>query len=420
MDFKKILFSFTVLLWSIVALAQHQGTIISGIVEDGKSKAPLEFANIQLLNTADSAVINATATDRKGKFSLENVNNGNYVLLCTFIGYEKVKTPLTVANQQRINAGTILISSLSQSMNEVVVTSKKSLLNTSIDRKIYNVGQDIMAQSGSASDILKNVPSVEVDIDGGVSLRGSSEVMILINGKPSPLMGKSRAEVLQQLPANSIERIEVITNPSARFRPDGTAGIINIVMKKNTKGGWNGTLVGNAGNANRYNGSANLNYRTEKLNLFGTYSIRKDSRRRINNINREELDTFGNTTLFYTEQNVSPAKPLSHIVSAGSEYKIDEHNSIGISGNYSHRNQIKNDVANKFYYNNNHILTQQYDRLRYDPEYEIEKDATVFWQHNFKKEDHEIRFEYNKAVSDEQENNHYTNKYIFPTAAFYI
>src|ERR1035437_9074763 len=248
MDFKKIIFSFTVLLWSIVALAQHQGTIISGIVEDGKSKALLEFANVQLLNAADSAVINATATDRKGKFSLENVNNGNYVLLCTFIGYEKVKTPLTVANQQRINAGTILISSLSQSMNEVVVTSKKSLLNTSIDRKIYNVGQDIMAQSGSASDILKNVPSVEVDIDGGVSLRGSSEVMILINGKPSPLMGKSRAEVLQQLPANSIERIEVITNPSARFRPDGTAGIINIVMKKNTKGGWNGTLVANAGN----------------------------------------------------------------------------------------------------------------------------------------------------------------------------
>lgn len=417
MDIKKIFFSFIAVLFSITAFSQNQGTIISGVVQDGRSKIPLEFANVQLLNAADSAVIKATAADKKGKFSLENVNNGNYVLLCTFIGYEKVKTPLTVTNQQRINAGTILISSFSQSMNEVVVTSKKSLLNTSIDRKIYNVGQDIMAQSGSASDILKNIPSVEVDIDGGVSLRGSSEVMILINGKPSPLMGKSRAEVLQQLPANSIERIEVITNPSARFRPDGTAGIINIVMKKNTKSGWNGTLVGNAGNNNRYNGSVNLNYRTEKLNLFGTYSIRKDSRRRVNTINREELDTFGSTTLFYTEQNVSPAKPLSHIVSAGSEYKIDEHNSIGISGNYSHRDLTKNDIANKFYYNNNHILTQQYDRLRYDPEYEIEKDATMFWQHNFKKEDHEIRFEYNKAVSDELEDNHFTNKYIFPAAA---
>ena len=417
MDFKKILFSVAVLFWSIFAFAQQQGTIISGIVQDGRYKAPLEFANVQLLNAADSAVIKATATDKRGKFNLENVSNGNYVLLCTFIGYEKVKTQLTVSNQQKINAGTILISSLSTSLNEVVVTSKKSLLNTSIDRKIYNVGQDIMAQSGSASDILKNVPSVEVDIDGGVSLRGSSEVMILINGKPSPLMGKSRAEVLQQLPANSIERIEVITNPSARFRPDGTAGIINLVMKKNTMGGWNGTLLGNAGNNNRYNGSVNLNYRTEKLNLFGTYSIRKDSRRRVNNIKREELDGLGNTTLFYTEQNVSPAKPLSHIVSAGSEYKIDEHNSIGLSGNYSNRDLTKNDIANKFYYNSNHILTQQYDRLRYDPEYEIEKDATIFWQHNFKKEDHEIRFEYNKAVSDELEDNHFTNKNNFPAAA---
>ncbi|MDB5223137.1 MAG: hypothetical protein JWN83_1804 [Chitinophagaceae bacterium] len=417
MHLKKILTSFSILLLSAITFAQGPGAIISGVVQDGNSKAPLEFANVQLLNAADSSVIKATATDKKGKFTLDNINNGNYVLLCTFIGYEKIKTPVTVANQQRINAGTILISSLSTSMHEVVVTSKKSLLNTSIDRKIYNVGQDIMAQSGSASDILKNVPSVEVDIDGGVSLRGSSEVMILINGKPSPLMGKSRAEVLQQLPANSIDRIEVITNPSARFRPDGTAGIINIVMKKNIKGGWNGTLVGNAGNNNRYNGSANLNFRTEKLSLFGTYSIRQDSRRRVNSIERQELDSFGNTTLFYTEHNVSPAKPLSHIVSAGSEYKINEHNSIGLSGNYSHRVLTKNDVANKFYYDKNHILTQQYDRLRYDPEYEIEKDATAFWQHNFKKEDHEIRFEYNKAVSDELEDNHYTNKYSFPAVA---
>ncbi|MBA3675108.1 MAG: TonB-dependent receptor [Chitinophagaceae bacterium] len=414
MIFKRIFFGGFVFLLSAIAYAQQPGAIISGIVQDEKFKTPLEFASVQLLSAADSSTIKAAVTDKKGKFSIENINNGNYVLLCTFIGYNKVKTPLTVANSQRINAGIIAISSLPKSMDEVVVTSKKSLLNTSIDRKIYNVGQDIMATSGSASDILKNIPSVEVDIDGGVSLRGSSDVMILINGKPSPLMGKSRAEVLQQLPANSIERIEVITNPSSKFKPDGTAGIINIVMKKNTKAGLNGTLIGNIGNSNRYNGSVHMNYKAEKLNLFGSYSIRKDSRRRINDINREELDGFGNTTLFYTGLSVSPFKPLSHIVSAGTEYEINDHNSIGISANYSNRDLTRRDVVNNFYYNKSYILIQQYDRFRYAPETEIEKDATMFWQHNFKKEDEEIRFELNISRADEEEDNRYTNVYSFP------
>ena len=417
MYLKRIFSTLAILLLSFASIAQQKGAVIVGVVVEDKVKAPLEFATVQLLSAQDSTVQKSTTTDKKGRFTLDNIGNGNYILLCTFIGYQKSVTPLTLYNQQRINAGTVVISSLSTNLNEVKVTSKRSLLNTSIDRKIYNVGQDLMAQSGSAADVLKNVPSVEVDIDGGVSLRGSTEVMILINGKPSPLMGKSRAEVLQQLPSNTIERIEVITNPSARFRPDGTAGIINIVMKKNAKGGWNGTVVGNVGNNNRYNGSANLNYKTGKVNAFGTYSIRKDSRRRVNTTDRQELDGLGGTTLFYSGQNLSPAKPFSHIASAGMEYKINEQNSVGISANFSHRDQIKNDITNNIYFNSNHVVTQQYDRLRYDPEYEIEKDATVFWQHNFAKEDHDLRVEYNKAVSDEQEDNHFTNKYYVPATS---
>ncbi|HUS03128.1 MAG TPA: TonB-dependent receptor [Chitinophagaceae bacterium] len=416
MFYRRICFLIALLFCSAAVFAQSKAEI-SGTVTDGVSNSPIEFANVQLLKAADSSIIKATASDKKGKFTLDNIAEGNYVLLCTFISYNKVKLPITIKpGEKKLNTGIIKISSLSQTMNEVIVTTKKSILNTSIDRKIYNVGQDIMAQSGSAADILKNVPSVEVDIDGGVTLRGSPEVMILIDGKPSPLMGKTRAEVLQQLPANSIERIEVITNPSARFKPDGTAGIINIVMKKNLKSGWNGTLTGNAGNNKRYNGNVNLNYKTAKINVFGSYGIRQDSRQRLNIIDREEIDSAGHTVLFYNEQNASPARPLSHLFSAGTEYNLDEHNSIGISGNHSHRDQTKNDVANKYYYSPNHILTRQYDRLRYDPEYEIESDATVFWQHNFKKEDHEIRFEYNRSWQDELEDNNFTNKYTVPIA----
>ena len=392
---------------------QAGGSIITGMVLEKTSKEAIEFATVQLLHPVDSIVINTVVTDRKGKFILENIASGIYKLSCSFIGYEKIIMEVTV-DQKKENVGTVEIGMLQKNMSEVVVTSRKSLLNTSIDRKVYNVTQDIMAQSGSASDVLKNIPSVEVNIDGGVSLRGSENVMILINGRPSPLMGKTRAEVLQQLPANSIERIEVITNPSARYRPDGTSGIINIVMKKNTRAGWNGSVIVNAGNRERSNGNINLNYKPGKLNIFGNYSIRQDSRVRWNNINREYFDSTGKTNSYFSENNRSAARPLSNMATLGADYELDEHNSIGISGNYHYRKQVKYDVAKKFYYSKNYLLTGNFDRLRYDPEIEKEKDATVYWQHNFPTEDHELRFEFNASASDEVEDNHYTNKYHFP------
>ncbi|MBK8606593.1 MAG: TonB-dependent receptor [Chitinophagaceae bacterium] len=227
---RKLLF-ITALTFLSVSLFGQAVNSISGVIQDKTSKQPIEFATVQLLQLPDSSIIKTTVTDKKGKFTIEDIELGNYIVSYTFIGYSQTMLPVTV-DQKKETLGQIELEVLSKSLSEVTVTGRKSLLNTSIDRKVYNVSQDIMAQSGVASDILKNIPSVEVDIDGAVNLRGSSDVMILINGRPSPLMGRSRAEVLQQLPANSIERIEVITNPSARFKPDGTSGIINIVLKK--------------------------------------------------------------------------------------------------------------------------------------------------------------------------------------------
>ncbi len=199
---------------------------ITGIVVDKTSKANIEFANVQLLSMSDTSVVKSTVTGKQGKFSINGFVAGKYVLQSSFIGYEKNRLAITVSKNQKLNVGLIELAFVSGTTKEVTVTTKRSMLNTGIDRKVYDVSQDIMAQSGAASDILRNIPSVEVDIEGNLSLRGSGDVMILINGRPSPLMGKTRAEVLQQLPANSIERIEVITNPSARYRPDGTSGII--------------------------------------------------------------------------------------------------------------------------------------------------------------------------------------------------
>ncbi len=403
--------------FNINALYAQQGkATISGTVIDKTSGQPIEFVSVALLNKNDSITVRGVITDKKGKFSLENIQPGNYTVRYTYIGYNSTyaqKVTIT-SGQKDLNLGNIELSSEAKKLNEVVVTSAKTALNTSIDRKVYNVDQDIMSRSGAASDILKNIPSVEVDIDGQVSLRGSSNVMILINGKLSPLMGKTRAEVLQSLPANTIERIEVITNPSARYRPDGTSGIINIVLKKNTKLGWNGTVTGNAGNMDRYNGTLSLNYNPGKINLFGSYSIKQDNRNRTNKINRTYFDSAGKASSYYNETGTSKQRPVSQVVNMGADFNLNEYNSFGISGNYFSRKQTKHDVLNKFTYDDQYIFTENYDRFRYDPEFEKQTNVTAFFEHKFKKEDHELRFEFNNAVSNEAEDNHYWNVYNLP------
>ena len=416
MNLVKSLTAAFLLLLNINGFSQQAKSTLFGVITDKDSKSPIELANIELLNASDSTVIAGAITDTKGKFSIEQVKTGNYLLRYSFIGYERSLMAVTITGKPRINLGTIELSILSKPMNSVTVTATRSLLNTSIDRKSYDVTKDIMAQSGTASDVLKNIPSVEVDIEGNVSLRGSGDVMILINGRTSPLLGKlNKAEVLQQFPANTIERIEVITNPSARYKPDGTSGIINIVLKKSVKGGWNGSVTANAGNLDRYNGSATLNYKPGKLNIFGNYGIRQDSRKRINEVTRESFDaTTFKTSGYYTETGVSYARPLTHLATLGATYSPNKSNSFGISGNYSNRDQVKNDVNNKFFYDKNHAVITNLDRLRYDPENEKEKDATVFWEHNFPGEDHTLRIEFNVASSIEGEDNHYQNTYRFP------
>ena len=248
---------------------------VTGTVIEKSSQKPIEFATVELIQLPDSSFVKATATDKKGRFIIEQLQPGNYFIRSSFIGYGNfLSGAFTLSSTSKHSVGELELFPETNALTNVTVTGTRSQLNTSIDRKIYNVEQDIMSRSGTASDILRNIPSIEVDVEGNVALRGSGDVMILINGKPNPLMGRTRAEVLQNLPANSIERIEVITNPSARYRPDGTSGIINIVLKKNVRNGFNGTVSLNAGNKDRYNGNISLNYRPAKMNLFASYSFR--------------------------------------------------------------------------------------------------------------------------------------------------
>jgi outer membrane receptor protein involved in Fe transport len=410
-------YCFAMLLLLSFSFRLYSQATVTGTVIDKISRKPVEFATIELLHLPDSAVSKMTATDKKGKFSIVVVSSGSYIVRCSFIGYSITLSQnfSVVAGQATHSIEPLELINYSRTLKDVTVVGRKSQLNASIDRKIYNVDQDIMSRSGTASDILRNVPSVEVDVEGNVSLRGSGDILILINGKPNPLMGRTRAEVLQQLPANSIERIEIITNPSARYRPDGVGGIINIVLKKNIKNGFNGTATVNAGNKDRYNGNLTLNYRPKKFNLFGSYSLRQDTRKRYNTIDRTYLDAANNSiTSFFNQVTNSTAHPHGHVITGGIDYTIDEKNSIGASATYYNRKQVRNDVTQNLSYNKQQILTQDFNRLRYDPEYEKQKDGTVYFQHAFKKEDHEIRAEFNISDGDEAEDNHYTTIYRKP------
>ena len=408
-----MLCAFVFLLMVLTPLSAQKLADISGEVVDANSRQPIESVSIQLLR--DSTIILSSITNGKGKFKLQKLTPGNYILSCTFIGYEKQILQVAL-NDKKVDLGIIAISSFTKEMKSVDITNKKSVLSASVDRKVYNVGLDVMSAGGSASDILKNIPSVEVDIDGNISLRGSSEVLILINGKTSPQMGRSRAEVLQQLSANSIERFEVITNPSAKYYPDGSAGIINIVMKKNTTIGLNSTVTINAGNKDRYNGNVSINYKSGEMNYYGNYAIRQDNRTRLNTINRQMLDSLSMPAGTYFEKYVSTSKPLSHKATIGIEYSPNIKNTFGTSANYVYRFMKKEDVVSKYFYDNIQQLSQQYDRLRYDPETEIEKDLNIFWHHNFMKEGNDINFSYNRSWQYELEDNKYANLYNFPAS----
>lgn len=413
---EKILYIF--LAFMITVSVQAQNYTVTGVVSDRRTKKHIEFASVELISLPDSNMVTGTVTDKRGKFELGTNKPGLYILRSSFVGYEQVDSEVFTldSNHLKYDLGVMELGNLAENLREVVVTTKKSMIQTGIDRKIYNVEQDILSSSASASDILKNLPSIEVDLDGVVSLRGSADVMILINGKPSPLMGNSRAEVLQQLPANTIERIEVITNPSARFRPDGTSGIINIVLKKSIRHGFNGSATVNIGNKERYNGNVNLNYRPGKFNFFGGYGIRRDTRNRFNNTERYFLDSSDGTLTRYNFQNTdSKGLPTSHIINGGFDYNINDETSMGVSGSLFIRNQSRRELTTYSYFDDQDDLTEKFERHRYIPENDDQNSINFYAQRSIPgKEDHELRLEYSRSIDKETEDNRYKNIYFVP------
>lgn len=304
---------------------------ISGSLIDAQTNQIVEYGNIVLFRSTDSTMVNGTITDKEGKFTLDKLSFGMYYLKASFIGYAaRIIDSIRVNPKSlEVNLGRILIDEQSIEIGNVVVTGQKEMLINNLDKKVINVEKDLTSTGGTAVDVVGNIPSVTVDLDGNISFRGNQNITILIDGKPSALVGASNADILNSLPASSIESIELVTNPSARYDPDGTSGILNIILKKRINGGLNGSINANAGTGSKYNGSINLNYRTPYFNFFTSFDSRlSESDNRGSSL---RTNNFGSSTSFLNQSNNGLFDFKSNNVNAGVDYLYDNHNTITFS-----------------------------------------------------------------------------------------
>lgn len=267
----------TALLFCLLTVSQlfsqqsSSEVIITGKVVDATSNQPLEYATI-ILKNSETQKISGGITNEKGVFNIKTPK-GTYEISLEFISFNSKKFPKQNITKD-LNLGTIKLSENLSSLDEVVIIAEKTTVDIRLDKKVFNIGKDLSIRGGNASDVLGNVPSVQVDVEGAVSLRGNENVTILIDGRPSALVGMNGAEALRQIPAEAIEKIEVITSPSARYDAEGTAGILNIILRKNKLTGFNGSLQLDLGYPARVGTAFNANWRTKKWNLFTNTGFR--------------------------------------------------------------------------------------------------------------------------------------------------
>jgi outer membrane receptor protein involved in Fe transport len=407
----------TIIITALSSFAQISTSIsdgsITGKVVENSTKAPMEFANVVLFRANDSTQVSGGITDEKGIFSISKLFAGDYFLRLSFIGFDTLSTRVFSLRNERMDLGTLVIAVSPIVLGKMEVTVAKPIYNNSIDKKVYNVEKDILSQSSSATELLQNIPSVAVDVDGNVSLRGTTNVAFFINGKPSLLMRKNSATVLEQMPANTIEKIEVITNPSAKYSPEGVGGIINIVLKKESQDRLNGTLSANFSNLDRYNGNLTLNYRKSKVNLFGSYGLRRMEFIRRGTDARIETDSAGRQS-YYDNNTSSAAKPIAHIANLGLEYSPSDKNHVEISGNYFYRDFHRDESGRTILSDSLQQITTDFMTNRNNGETEKEYEVNSSYEHGFGRQDHSLKFEYNYSGYGEDEDNYYTEIYSVP------
>ncbi|MCP4976925.1 MAG: TonB-dependent receptor [Maribacter sp.] len=403
----KQLFLLLLVFTSIVSIAQRpQGQRpepinITGLVVDQDTGKPLEYATLILQNLRNPDRVTGGITDATGKFKVQTMP-GRYNVRVEFISY---KTYELDAQTYRTSTdlGTIKIAIDVEQLEGVEVVGERTTVELRLDKKIYNVGSDLTVKGGSVTDVLDNVPSVSVDVEGNISLRGNESVRILINGKPSALSGLS-TEALQQLPAEAIEKVEVITNPSARYDAEGTAGILNIILKQSKTAGVNGSFSLNIGNPESYGGNLSLNLRREKFNIFTNTSYRYRSGPGNALFEQENFNLDGSTASFQDEYRNYQRQSDGFNTNIGFEYFIDSTSSI--TNSFVYRKSTGDDTVSVDFFNFDASQNPTIQRNRFTNELEDEEDIqySVNYKKKFDKDGHELTMDYQYSTGSELEN----------------
>ena len=351
MQFKKIISS--ILFFVPFILLAQKGTI-SGLVVQEKTSNPIASASVSILSPINQSQVKGQQTAEDGKFTITEVDPGTYTLQVTSVGYETyLQVKLEVAANQNIKLPTITLKEEGKQIEQVVVQGKLPDLQIGIDKKVFDVSQSLVSVGGSAQDLLANVPTLQVESDGAISLRGSSNVRILVDGKESAMAGSDINAFLQSLPADAIAKVEIMTNPSAKHDAEGQSGIVNIILKKNIRTGLNGSVTASGGSYDNYNAGITLNYRPGKLNYFGNYnfahrkSVGGGFNDNVDYINGAIVDASPRT--YSLDEN--NRKGLNHTIRLGADYYATEKTTFSIAGNLSLRDNDRRQNINYSYWN---------------------------------------------------------------------
>ena len=349
-----LLFIFLTAFSSLALYAQN--IAVSGVVVDEDRNEPIPFATVALLQAGSNEILSGTTTDIDGKFEL-TADNPSIKIQISFIGYNVKVVDAPAVAARKMDFGIVLIQSSTLGLDEVEIVGERSEMEFKLDKRIFNVGKDISSTGMGALELLDNVPSVNVDIEGQVSLRGNSGVQILINGKPSVLADPG-GNALGSITADMVERVEVITNPSAKYEAEGTAGIINIVLKKGEKRGLNGSITGNTGIPDNHSLGGSVNYRTENFNFFTQFGAGYRSLPRFRE--SENLDlTTGNKLV---SKGTEFRNEAFYNITLGADYYLTERDVITLSGSFAFEDEDQPSETEFSFFGENGQLESQWLR----------------------------------------------------------
>lgn len=389
----KYIVTFVLLINSFLNYSQQKPTSVkykvSGKVVEKNTKLPLEYATITFMNTTTAKAAYGGITNEKGEFDIE-VGEGTFDVKIEFISFSPNEIKAKIINEN-INLGSISLDEDATQLNEVVVRAEKTTVEIKLDKKVYNVGNDLMVKGGTVSDVLDNIPSVSVDVEGNVSLRGNDNVKILIDGKPSNAINIT--EALRLIPADAIEKVEVITNPSARYDAEGGGGLLNIILKKGKNLGLNGTFIASTGYPESNGLSGTLNYKSKNFNLFTTQGINTRNNPGNAMTDSKYLNSDESVRNYVNESRENERFSRSYNANLGAEWYLDKSTSWTNTFNYRKNRGDNQDNVIQDNYDENFDYNFTRNRINQDQSNSQNVEYSTNFTKNFKKEGHKINID---------------------------